>query len=312
MYGYFDYRNTYLRNNERIVFTSYYCRLCYCFWNIGGQKARYLTTYDAALYNLVVAIAGFDSCPPNLPCERVKTNNKKLFQNDKIGNLMADLSLIGFAVKVKDDETDGDGKRAFIARLLFKKLLKRATTRHRELFEKSYATIVEMDRLQREKAPIEVCLDLYANTMAEGFRYFFTEMEEKYLRLIRAMARWIFLIDMIDDYNKDVKNGAVNSLYREDSPTVQILFQKHYYELIPLVQKVGGELNDALNAVECDMVEWVVLHKILGHSLATLVPGILEGKDMKYHYFRDTIAGWKRVKQRDKSNKKYEKNSMHH
>lgn len=303
MYGYFNYKNVYLRNNERTVFTCYYCRLCYCLWNKGGQKARYLTTYDATIYNLVLAIAGLDTCPPSLPCERIKTNNKKYFKSDEMGNLIADLAIIGFAIKVKDDEVDGDGKRAFFVNLLFGKLLKTTVKNHRDLFEKSYAAIVAMDKLQSENAPIEDVLNSYGKIMEDTFHYYF-DVEEKYLRLFNVIARWIFLIDMLDDYNDDVKKKAVNSLYREDSATVTELFQKHYYELIPIVQSVGNDLKKSLQDIKCKKVEWVVLNKILRHSLATLVPDILAGLDVRFHYFKDTVQAWKNVANKRKVIKK--------
>ena len=106
MYGYFDLIGACLKNNERSVFNSYYCRLCYCLWNKGGQKARYLTTYDAAVYNLVMAVAGKDERPPCFDCERIKTNNKKHFKDDPIGYIIADLSILGFATKAKDNAAD--------------------------------------------------------------------------------------------------------------------------------------------------------------------------------------------------------------
>ncbi|MCM1438914.1 MAG: DUF5685 family protein [Roseburia sp.] len=310
MYGYFNYRNAYLRNNERVVFTGYYCRLCYCLWNKGGQKARYLTTYDATVYNLILSIAGFDECPPIFPCQRVKTTNKKFFKDDYMGNLITDIALLGFAVKVKDDETDGEASRAFWAKLLFKRLLKKTVENHRELFDKSYAAIVRLDKLQRGGAPVEEVLALYGKTMEDSFHYFF-DLQEKYLRVLNLTAQWIFLIDMIDDYNGDVKNHAVNSLYREDSPTISLLFEKHYFEFIPLIRKISGALKEALDVIECEKTEWVILNKILRHSLATLVPEILDGQDVKYHYFRDTVRAWNSLREKRKVKRKYEKNSVH-
>lgn len=309
MYGYFNHKKSHLNDNEYTVFTCYYCRLCYCLWNKGGQKARYLTTYDAVVYNLILAIAGFDQCPPHFPCERVKTNNKKKFKDDKMGNLIADLAVIGFAIKVKDDEVDGDGKRAFIANLFFKKIIKNTVESHRELYEKSYASIAAMDRLQRH-APIEEVLCLYGKIMEDSFHYFF-DLEEKYLRVFNAIAQWSLLIDMLDDYDDDFKKKTVNSLYREDSPTIKELFQKHYYELIPLVQGVSQNLKEALEAIESDMVEWIVLTKILQHSLATLVPDILSGVDVRYHYFRELLMNCSTMRERRKFNKKHEKITMH-
>lgn len=310
MYGYFDYKNAYLRNNERALFSCYYCRLCYCLWNKGGQTARYLTTYDATLYNLIVALAGYDTCPPYLPCERVKTNNKKRFKNDKVGNLIADLAVLGFAVKVKDDQTDGNGKRAFVANLFFKKLIKNTVNSHRDLYDKAYASILEMDKLQRENAPIQNVLRVYGKTMENSFRYFF-DMDERYLRTVNMLAQWSLLIDMIDDYDDDFKDKAANSLFRADCATVKTLFQKYYAELIPIVKNVIDGLKEALLSIACTQVEWIVLNKIVGHSLATLVPDILAGKDVRYHYFRDTVSNWKRINKNKKLGKKYEKDPMY-
>lgn len=310
MYGYFDYKKAYLKDNERRVFTSYYCRLCYSLWNKGGQKARYLTTYDAVLYNLILAIADIDRCPPYFPCQRLKTSNKKYFKNDEMGRLIADLAILGFAIKVKDNQSDGDTFKAFLANLLFKRLINKTISARRELFDNTYALILLVDKLQSENAPIEDVLNAYGKTMEYSFHYFF-DIEEKYLRVFNAIARWSFLIDMIDDYNDDVKHKARNSFYCEDSPTLSVLFQKHYYDFIPIVQNVCNELKSALADIESEKVEWTVLTKILQHSIATLVPDILNGLDVRYNFFKDMIFNCRNVVKTRKFNKKYEKNTVH-
>lgn len=311
MYGYFNLQNVYLRNNERIVFNSYYCRLCYCLWNKGGQKTRYLTTYDATVYNLVLAIAGVDKRPPSLPCQRIKTTNKKYFKKDAIGSIIADLALIGFAVKVKDDETDGDTRRAFLLNLIFKRVLKKAADDYKELYDKSYAAISAMDKLQRDHAPIEDVLSAYGKAMEYSFHYCF-DLPDKYLRVINLTARWILLIDMLDDYDDDVKKKAVNSLYREDSPTLDRLFERHYKEIIPIIHSESGNLSRALDEIECEKIEWVILQKIIRHSLATLVPNILNGEDVRYHYFRDTFLRCKKMHSEKEITRKYEKDPVYY
>lgn len=309
MYGYFDYKKAYLKNNERTAFMCYYCRLCYCLWNKGGQKARFLTTYDATIYNLILAIAGYDTCPPSLPCERIKANNKKYFKHDKIGSIITDLAIIGFAIKVKDDEVDGDGKRAFFVNLFFKRLLKKTIERHQEIFDKAYAAILDINKLQRENAPIGDVLSCYGKIMEDSFHYFF-DIDEKYLCVFNAIARWSFLIDMIDDYNDDIKKNAPNSLYRDGVYTIKELFQKHYYEFIPIVQSIANDLERALQDIQCEKTEWIILSKILRHSLATLIPNILNGEDVKYHYFKDTVLSCKNSINRRNFKRKYEKNSV--
>lgn len=311
MYGYFDYKKAYLRNNEQEIFSCYYCRLCYCLWNKGGQKARYLTTYDATVYNLILAVAGADERPQHFPCQRVRTTNRNFFKDDVMGNLMADLVILGFAVKVRDNRADGDTVKAFFADLLFKKLMDKTVTKYKEFFDKSYAAICEMDKLQSADAPAEEVLSAYGKIMENSFRHFFS-LDEKFFRLINATARWIFLIDMIDDYDDDIKHNAVNSLIRKDCSTVRELFDRHYNELLPLIQSQSRDLQQALSDVRCEKAEWTVLSKVIRHSTATLVPDILSGKDVRYHYFKNTLAIWRGVFSSRRVIRKYEKDPLYY
>ncbi|MBO5223657.1 MAG: hypothetical protein J6C23_04005 [Clostridia bacterium] len=312
MYGYFDPDKVFLKNNERNVFNAYYCRLCYCLWNKGGQPARYLTTYDAAVYNLVVAVAGSDQRPPLFACERIKTKNKNYYKEDKLGNLIAELSLIGFYIKVKDNETDGDKAKAFWAKLLFGRLMKKTVENNKEVYAKSDADIVKMDTIQQAGAPIEEVLSAYADAVVNGFRRYF-DFDEKYFDCIRRISRWVLLIDMFDDYNEDVKRNLPNSLKREGCNTLSELFDKYYWELIPLVRKEIEGMKEALYNICDGSTEWIVLNKILRHSMATLIPDIINGKDISYHYFRHTCIKnlrsieYKRIREKNEKNSAYNK-----
>lgn len=311
MYGYFDLIGSCLKNNERSVFNSYYCRLCYCLWNKGGQKARYLTTYDAAAYNLVMAIAGKDERPPCFCCERVKTHNKKYFKDDPIGYVIADLSVFGFAIKVKDNEADGEGTKAFFANLLFRRLFEETISANQALFDEVFSTVRKMDELQQANGPIEEVLALYGLSVEKGFRHFF-DAEDRYFHCINRIARWTFLLDMIEDYDEDFKLRRPNSFRQEDSATIAELFDKHYFELIPFIQKEINDLKNALLAIKNDTTEWVVLNKLVRHSMATLIPGVINGKDISFHYFKNTYQQIVNHFENVKTAKKYEKNSTDH
>ncbi len=308
MYGYFDLLGSCLKNNERSVFNSYYCRLCYCLWNKGGQKARYLTTYDAAAYNLVMAIAGKDKRPPCFCCERVKTHNKKYFKDDPIGYVIADLSILGFAMKTRDNQEDGDRTKAFFGNLLFHGLFKETIASHQALFDSSYGIIRQMDALQRENGPIEEVLALYGLSMEHSFRYFF-DAEDPYFHCIGRIARWTFLLDMIEDYDDDYRLNRPNSLRVEGCATIAELFDRHYFDLIPFLRKEMDELKSALLAIKNDTVEWIVLNKLVRHSMATLIPNVINGKDISFHYFKNTYQQIVKHFETVRTAKKHEKNS---
>ena len=307
MYGYFDLKGSCLKNNELNTFNSYYCRLCYCLWNKGGQKARYLTTYDATAYNLIMAVAGQDKRPPCFCCERIKTNNKKYFKDNPTGYVIADLSILGFVIKARDNAEDGDRAKAFFAEMLFHKLFEETVSSNKPLFDASCATIGKMDELQRANAPIEDVLKLYGLAMENSFRYFFNA-DDSYFYCINRLARWTFLLDMIEDYDEDRRRGRPNSLMQDDSTTIAELFDKHYYELIPFFKSEINELKDALIAIKNDTTEWVVLNKLVRHSMATLIPNVLNGKDISFHYFKNTYSQIVNHFETLKTAKKYEKN----
>ena len=311
MYGYFDIIGSCLKNNEKSVFNSYYCRLCYCLWNKGGQKARYLTTYDATAYNLVIAIAGEDERPPCFCCERIKTNNKKFFKDNPVGYIIADLSILGFVIKARDNAADGDRAKAFVANLLFHKLFEEAIAANKSLFEASCSTRGKMDELQRKNAPIEDVLALYGLTMENSFSHFF-DVDASYLKCINRLARWTFLLDMIEDYDDDYRLGRPNSLIVNGIPTISELFDKRYYDLIPFFQKEINELKGALLEIKNDSTEWVVLNKLVRHSMATLIPNVLNGKDISFHYFQNTYTQIVNHFENVRTAKKYEKNPTYY
>lgn len=311
MYGYFNLKDVCLTNGERRVFSSYYCRLCYCLWNKGGQVARYLTTYDATVYNLILTIAGFDEQPEYLNCERIKTNNKKHFKDDEMGNLIADLGIIAFAIKVRDNIEDGDKFKAFIGNFFFGRLFKRTVEQYKDLYDREYADIRELDELQKRNASVEEVLECYGKSMENAFVYFF-DLEQKHRTLIRLLARWTLLVDMLDDYEDDYKTGANNSFKSPGCKTIGELMEQRYYEIVPFIRAECDRLSAAVQDVACGKPEWYVLDKIVSHALATVIPGILKGEDVRYHYFRDTMSTWTRMKRNLSAHKRYEKNSVHH
>lgn len=283
---------------------SYYCRLCYSLWTRGGQVARFLTTFHAAVYNLVLTLAGADKRPPLFPCQRIRRKNKKFFKADTTALNFADMMVLGFAVKLNDDKSDGDKGRAFVLKSLFGRLVKRTVKNHVELYEKSVDAIKRMDELQSGGAALQDVLDAYGKAMSCAFEYTFA-LDEKYLHAIEVIAQWTFFVDMLDDYDDDVKKHAVNTLVRDGCNTLAELFDKHYNELIITIQNLQRALCDGIDAIKSDATEWIVLHKIIGHSVATLVPNILNGEDVKFHYFRDTYLNRKKNSENKKIVRKF-------
>ena len=308
MFGYFRPRDSYLRNNEYTTFRQYYCRLCYCLWNLGGQKARYLTTFDAALFSIVVFLSGCAARAPHVACQKIRTENRnKYFRDDKDGKIIADITAIGLATKTVDNKEDGDKEKVFLANLFFRGVMKDVVKRNPKQFEMAVDANEKINSLQRDGAPIEEVLDVYGDFVGKLFSTYYP-LSEPYLKALYWLARWTFFVDMLVDYDEDYAEKKPNSLIEEGTPTIIEYFNKHYAKLSKLIEDEEKSVKAAIYGIKSDELEWGALRKIVDHSLATTVPGILNGDDVQFHYFRDTAASLNDYHRRKETLKREKRN----
>lgn len=286
MFGYFRPYHSYLTNSEKRLFEAYYCRICYCLRITGGQLARFFTTYDGAIYSMIMDLQTKSPPPPHLPCERLGKKNLKRFVNDEGGLKIASLSLISFGEKIRDDQIDNNGIKVKLASLLFSKTIKKAKEKEPVIAKNSYDGTERINELQNSNEKIEEIFKAYGDMAISSFSQFL-DMTAQTEELIRSVSEWIFLVDMICDYDDDYKDGTYNGFKREGLVTFKDYFDAHYRHLMQIVRKMSERLANAVMAVRDDSSVWNILYKIITHALNTVIPDIIDGKDVKFHYFSD-------------------------
>lgn len=210
--------------------------------------------------------------------------------------------LVAIGVKMRDDEQDGDGKRARFIKLMFGKAIKKAESAEPEMAKASFDGIAEISRMQDENADIEQLLNTYGDVLAKSLLCV-GEVDEKYVELYRSIAAWTFYVDILCDYDDDFRKKQFNPLIRSDKPTLKDLFDSEYSYLLRLNRDVCGRVVDALTATENGSAEWQTLHNIITHALCTVVPNLLEGKNVKFKYFRELF---KNIRIMKKSRRRYD------
>ena len=312
MYGYFRPFDAGLSGIQERTFHAYYCRLCYCLRLLGGQAARYLTTFDAALCAIILAIATKEETPPFLHCQKVGKSNMNLFKDDERGLKHARLSYIGFGEKIRDDIIDDNSKKAAFMKLLFGKQIESANQKEPELWRIAYEGSNRITELQSQNAELDEVLDVYGDMMAESFARF-ADLPEPFKRLYRNIGRWTLYVDMLSDYDDDYKNGSYNSFKREDSKTLSEYFDKCWHYVIEKNREIGGALMDSVMEIQDGSVEWTVLYRVVGYALDTVVPRLLAGEDVRFHYFKEFFKNLnddkKRHKKIERERKEREQNS---
>lgn len=286
MYGYFRPYVSNLTHKERQLFNAYYCRICYCLRVEGGQLARFCTTYDGAIYAMILALQSKEKAPPVLACERIGTKNLKFFKDDDTGLRLARLSLISVGEKLRDDRIDNHDLKSAVVSSLFKDAIEKAKQKEPALAQSSFEGTERINALQDRGAPLDEVFGAYGDMAAASFSSFL-DMTPEIEELVRSISEWNFLMDMICDYDEDYQNGTYNGFKTEGLPTFHAYFDRHYTEFLEIAGKANDRLLSALMAVRDDSRTWNTLFKIIMHAIDNVIPMAIEGKDVGFHYFSD-------------------------
>jgi len=286
MFGYFRPYHAKLTNSECQLFNSYYCRVCYCLRIVGGQVARFCTTYDAAIYSLIMALQSHEEAPPALPCERIGSKNLRVFANDEVGLKVARLSLISVGEKFRDDRIDSNNLKTKLLSLPLNKAINEAKAVEPTIAQSSYDSTNRINELQNSSAPLSEIFAAYGDMAAASFSQFLN-MSDGTEELIRSISEWNFFMDMLCDYESDYKSGSYNGFKKEGLPTFAAYFNVHYKEFMSVAERVTDRLVAAIMAVRDDSTVWNTLFKIIIHAIDNVLPAAIEGKDVSFHYFSD-------------------------
>ena len=300
MFGYFRPFEAIGNSVQKRAFSAHYCRLCYCLRSLGGQRARAFTTFDATIYGMIYCIATRREPPSYTPCERIKKNNMRKFSSDEFGMRLARISLVAFGEKLRDDRLDGEFsfKMALLS-FLSSGAIRKAEREEPEVTRESRYGSDEVNKLQAEGASLGDVLSAYGRSVANVFSCI-GEMPDNAWELIRAIAEWTFFVDMLCDYDEDLKDGKPNSFHRPDCPTLKDFFDKNYDYLIKENRRMNDAVIRPLLALNDGSDDWKAVYMILTHALDTVVVGLLSGDDVEFHYFKELGKNYKALQEHNK------------
>lgn len=302
MYGYFQPTYAHLSDEEHKVFNAYYCRLCYCLWNVGGQLARPFTSFDVTIYSIILNMAIGGETPPYLRCQTFKRDNLNKFATDEHGQKLASLIFIAIGEKLRDDILDENSFKAKVVNFILSKQIKKSQQLDPYSAQLARQGTSAVDEKQNAGEDLDEILNVYGDMLADLFQGFAT-YDEKYRKLFFYLGKWTFFIDMLCDYADDYKEGKYNFFKTEGLPTLNDYFNLHYDVLIKKNREISGGLLDAIRDVNDGSVEARVLEKVVRHAVENVIVDIINGKPVQYDYFREqSRKAWERICRKKKSN----------
>ncbi len=215
MFGYVKPEKPYLYMKDDTLYNALYCGVCKSIGKGCSQTARLSLTYDIAFFSaLVHNLANEDVKITRQRCVTHWVRKRPMVEKgDRLTDLSAAINVELAYYKIKDDILDGNGGKIKLA--LFKRSHKRVLKKNPEIskiIEKNYS---DLFKLEKDKcAVLDMVCDPFSKMMEELGGYALGDKStESARKMFYFLGKWIYLIDALDDYEKDVKEGCYNPFY---------------------------------------------------------------------------------------------------
>lgn len=233
MFGYVKPDTPYLYIKDDTLYKSLYCSVCRSIGKICGQRARLGLTYDIAFMSAFIHnVAGMDVKIEKKHCVAHPVTSRPIAGRDDITDFCACANVALAYYKIEDDIVDGNGGK--IKKLFFSKGNERVAKKHPEIGEIIRRRYSELRNLEKSECDsIDMVCEPFSQMMAElggaalaginggksdgknngksgendGNKYNGAE------QLLYYLGKWIYLIDALDDYDKDLKEKNYNPFY---------------------------------------------------------------------------------------------------
>lgn len=244
MFGYVKPDVPYLYVKDETLYNALYCQLCKSIGSECGQCARFSLTYDLAFLSAVIHnLTKTDVVIKRSHCVVHPVRKKPMAKPDEVSSVLAVLNVVLAYYKLTDDVEDG-GKGRF-ARIFLSSGFKRAAKKHPELVEivrRNYEALRTLEK-NGEKS-IDKTADPFALMVAElGDTLLGEKASESSYLFFYSLGKWIYLIDALDDYDKDLKKKNYNPFY--------CAYEKSDYETLrrECGEEIAFIMSSALNGI---------------------------------------------------------------
>lgn len=211
MFGYVRADTPYLYIKDDNLYRAMYCGVCKGIGQVCGQTARMGLSYDVTFLSVILHnIAGVDVKIEKSHCLTHCIRTRQMADVDELTRRLGALNTVLVYYKYTDDIQDGDRGRG--KRLWFKRGFKKVKQNYPEIERIVRENLAKQEGIEKAKTEsLDRAADATANMLAEFSDYALGEKKTKATHnLFYAVGKWIYLIDALDDYDKDLKKGAYN------------------------------------------------------------------------------------------------------
>ena len=251
MFGYLDIQKDKLEEGQRGLWQTFMCGLCFSTKKLFNNYARVFISNDVNFFNVLFhSVTNTDVTVENKRCFSHPIKKRSVLQQTDLTDKLAVANVLLTYWNIYDDTVDGGSVKKKAALRLFRKsynLAKRDFPELDEMLSRRYAQLRELEQSNCGS------IDRVAHAFAELSKDFATltlgEQANEHLQtLCYNLGKWIYLIDALDDVDKDIKRHNYNpfvACYRVEK--AQDLCEKYdelSFEMFAVLNRIAQSFND--------------------------------------------------------------------
>lgn len=213
MFGYIKVDKNKMQPGEFALYHAFFCGICISSKELIGFRARMLTNFDIAFFNVLFhSYLGVDVEIHDCHCITTPKKLRSIVKRDPLTDKIALSNVILSYLNLMDDVLDEKSVKKRLALLAVKKSYKKAAKLFPLMDEEITRHYRELTTLEAQNCGV---FDKICHPFAHLSRVFaqviLGDKADGYiLDLCYNLGKWVYLIDALDDLDKDFKRGSYN------------------------------------------------------------------------------------------------------
>ena len=286
MYGYLQW-NIKRGKKDKLTNTyrSYYCGLCSAMKvNYGVMSTLFLS--NDITYIMIAISQNTEGCHKCPEC-CLKKRRKRIalcYAETKWRHFAAIALGIAYA-KSLDDYMDEKTLMSYIKFQFVKLITRKARRLNEELFEFLVCNMKNIKDQEDKGAGLELQGNLTAKMLINAIEFNNIHiLNEQQKRYITALAKWLCLIDAIDDYDEDNERGGYNplnnlnenSVFLNDIEIKENFVSKNYFMIARYYNSIYSDMKKVLMEIPWNNNEKEIMYIMTYHNMPAKLASVLK------------------------------------
>lgn len=251
MFGYLDINKQSLEDGQRGLWQTFMCGLCFSTKQLYGNVPRTVISNDVNFFNVLFhSVAGVDVNIKQGRCFSHPIRKRSLLNTTDLTDRLSTANVLLTYWNIYDDTIDGGSAKKKAALSLFRRSYNKAKGDFAELDTMLAKRYDELRLLEQSNcSSIDQVADAFAKLSSDFATLVLGDAATPHLTtLCYNVGKWIYLIDALDDAEKDIKRHNYNPFVACYSLASATQLTQHFdelqFEMYAVLNRIAQSYND--------------------------------------------------------------------